>query len=221
MNKNLIYLLLLLTIVSSLHCKTKDDPCIVLTTVDRPIPESMSQWKFMPGTYWVFQDSASGDLDSIYVTNTEERTQTETCSGGPGSCDNTTYIFVSHAIHLKRSATGEEDIMTLDALGAAIGGSLRSGDEIVRGNLIWFEGEPEAERYPFQCNFNGTGPTIQLGDSTILNLGPVGFSGVKQFEVENSARYFWNEYGWVRWDERDDSSLVTEAWNLIRWNIEL
>src|SRR5436853_130194 len=46
-------------------CK-HDKPPVPL---DRTIPADMkSYWTFKPGTYWIYQDTVTGKLDSVYVT---------------------------------------------------------------------------------------------------------------------------------------------------------
>lgn len=48
---------------------------------------------FKQGTYWVYRDSLSGQVDSFYVSGTQDLSTTTTTHGGPGGSDDT-YVDV-------------------------------------------------------------------------------------------------------------------------------
>lgn len=50
-------------------CKPEPEPIV------RLIPAEMKQyWNFKPGSYWIYEDSTSGAIDSVYVTEHENYT---------------------------------------------------------------------------------------------------------------------------------------------------
>ncbi len=69
MKNKLLYYALAFYIFSVCSCsceKTDDDPNSGLWLIDQTVKDYAL---FKPGTYWVYQDSASGAIDSVYVYN--------------------------------------------------------------------------------------------------------------------------------------------------------
>lgn len=66
---------------ASCHKPEPDEPAAV------PLPAELKAYKlFQPGTYWVYQDSASHLLDSVWVVSTE-RSILRAGRGGVGAPD--------------------------------------------------------------------------------------------------------------------------------------
>jgi hypothetical protein len=60
----LLWLFVLFGVFYYAACKKETKPPTI-----RLIPEEMkAYWDFKPGTYWIYQDSVTGAIDSVYVT---------------------------------------------------------------------------------------------------------------------------------------------------------
>ncbi len=225
--RKIVYILFIsICLTGCQKCKEKQPEPVVYTNVEpsQPVKEYCI---FKPGTYWVYQDSTSGILDSVWVYQYTETTDT---FEKPTNTFNICPVYLYRTFSSKYRSNNYIEFNTTF--------QIASNSNMVLESVIdstGYIGQYVKLHSPFinnkvmsyitqdNCTFLQQIPTIQLSSITYSNVikykhsrdfSSYYFINYQHFENKTNT-YFAPNIGMIR-KELPDSNKV---WNLIRYNI--
>ena len=232
MYKNLLIVFFAFATLFNFGCGDKgDEPCGI--TIYDPIPDSLSHFRFLPGTYWVYQETTTNDLDSIWVTSASLDTTTWISGFGSG-CDKAFSDTEIHSINLEGSRYGNMltwylyagGICWTDSSELKGGGSGYLFDQGLRIYHVpglrwggWYQGGVEYGPTNYQMNLDTSIQVAGMQYSNVVFLRTEQVSFFDFLPQPTAWDTYWTEDGIIRWDVRDEQDNIIETWDLVRWNI--
>lgn len=223
--KNLIYLLFLCACLTSCTQCKKKQPEPIDYAFSTPVNTDLYAYAyFKPGTYWVYQDSISGILDSVYITYANSGTYTngdaEVAQGlyrgtfSWFSCDAISsydhykyqnWMDQSYEVNGSSPAVYREKYI-MPGSGSNFGKTVHIAIKSV-GNQV--SAYPDYVYYKFFYN------DIVIHDSLFTNVQKwLNMHSIIDYE-QNTFYYIAKNIGIVRREQLDSNRV----WNLIRYNI--
>ncbi len=225
------FCLYFLTIICILQSCKPDDAPPAADLGFFPLGDEVKDYLyFKPGTFWIYKNSLTGELDTICVNNSVLDTIQQTSKKWHFSNE----LFL---VSSKSKSTGHEYYHYMRSLGAEVNSvTWACIPNMERKNP--FEGDITAFYYPF--NFHKTKPgaypteLISIRDTMIINqntFNKVAIYYIKQDELEpgtlkrNAAKYFWaRNAGLIRKDLfksafPGDTSILLHSWRVINSSI--
>ena len=232
MYKNLLIVFFAFACFLNFGCGDKgDEPCGIYTS--EPLPAGYSPFRYQSGTYWVYQEVNTNDLDSIWVASVTLDTIRLTTGFGSG-CDKSFADTESHIMKMEGNRYGDLYSWYLHSGGIDWGGpehrdSGWGGNILTYGLRIYYatDGSYSTSSNPSN-ELSPDNSLLAYHDS--LNVSGQVFTEVTAFRAETVEFFdflpqptawdtYWTEDGIIRWDVRDELDNIVESWELVRWNI--
>ena len=231
MFKNLLLLLIAIASVSLVGCKKDDDvPCGNYKYND--IPSDRDPFLYQTGTYWVYQEISTGDIDSVWLRANYLDTL-QILTGFGSGCDKSFKVETTHVMELESSRWGFMNSLLVHDQ------SVDWTDVTNMTGLSYWLSTPGIplyfdERDGLSRDLNGgiqssspstkfieLIPNLQIGGNSYTNIAHFRSDAVEfEFMAEATAYdWYWKGEGIVRRDVRDEQDNIIESWELIRWNI--
>jgi hypothetical protein len=184
------------------------------------IPQEVKDYMmFQPGTYWVYIDSVSGRVDSLYVTETKHEFDTLVIGSYPkrvyeifvvkshSSMDGYDYTFEVNTTY----SANDNDVFDL------FEEKFKPGD--YAGQTLWFIYKPYVGQIFYEGNatkmVKNIYPIFKLNNSVYYNVIEV-YHDISAIDVSNHVtNYFASKFGIIRKELLDSN----QVWNLARSNI--
>jgi hypothetical protein len=213
----------LLFVTASCHKDTTN----VCTGVYKPhqvinIHPSLDSYLFKTGSYWVYENDVTNQIDSQWVANAGN---TDFTGEYPSKCSSGTFVH-EYRIHVQRSLNGQKMDFSI------IGGTLyqdtstsiyqRHAGKYIFNNLNSSYPESGYEQLEIIPSMTLNGNTIQnVKKIRLKHLDPTP-SIPYQYNLSDHDLYYYfaDSIGLVKWEVVDGSTIL-ESWSIKSWQVIL
>jgi hypothetical protein len=216
--KKILSLILILSIVLLYTNSCKPDAPIENDKI--PLQDYQYWYIFKQGSYWIYQNSKTGDIDSVYLTSSLFDYQTTKINVAPRPY----YIDEYYNISFFKSSFFNKTF-NLWSINTHM---LKNGDlsekNYHKGQIIK-RGDPNNIN-SINVKYNGC---LYVSRSSSINIGSNIFNDIEQMKIIHNEQtqiefeydtdiYFAKNIGIIK-KEINDTIEGTYSWNLIRWHI--
>jgi len=200
---------LLIGLVISMICFVPacKNPCKDPSWYYPPFQSQLKKYSFEPGSYWVYQDSASGIIDSqtVYYYNAQNHvTVGSGYTGNGGQCDEFGDIFNMGIVSLWNGVVHDSIGLGNNILGF-------TGSDII---IVYGHPTSESDIYRYSA-IGGTG-TVTLQNFIVSGQTyPIVYRYISNF---NSLMYHVDNVGAIKW-VFNDTINGQRTWNLLRYHV--
>ena len=233
MKNNLLIALFSFACLLNLGCENEDEPTWCDWDSD-PIPAKFDNYRYQPGTYWVYQEVTSNDLDSIWVASVSLDTVVW-ISEYASDCNNIIKTETeSHIMDLQGSRLGNMHSWYLQSTGV----NWADPADVIQDHMTspFMDGlrifhDREAPNWGYDVNDEIYGTPATYWQQTLASMQVAGGTFTNVISLRSDAVDFdflpqptawdtyWTENGIIRWDVRDSLDNIIETWDLVRWNV--